>query len=105
MIHIGMLNSFNVITGKATYDDVLNAGIGYFAHDPNEYGAETLEMMIVYFSELDMFEYCAELKAIFDEEYNPDGSIKEEQCECYYPVIKEYGRKIKCFDCEKRIMR
>ena len=105
MIHVGMLNSFNVITGKATFDDVLNAGIGYFAHDPNELSPNSLEMMIYYFQEHEMFEYCAELKQIYDENYNPDGTPKEQECECYYPMITEYSRKMRCGDCGKRIIR
>ena len=104
-LHIGMLNSFNVITGKATYDDILNAGIGFFAHDPNEMDPDSLKILIRYFQELEMFEYCKELKDVYDEYYNEDGSIRDPLCECDFPVINGYTKKVMCGDCGKRILR
>jgi hypothetical protein len=36
MIHISMVNSYNVITNRATIEEVTNSGVGIFCHSPEE---------------------------------------------------------------------
>jgi len=104
-LHVGMINSYNVIIGNATYDEVLNANIGIFAHDPNEYNADVLKTLIAYFQEVEMYEHCAELMRLYEQDYNPDGTLKDELCNCDMPLIEKYTRKVMCGSCGKRIIR
>lgn len=103
-IHVGMLNSFNLITGKATYDEIIDAGIGVFAHLPYEdIEARNIEFIMLYFQQYEMFEYCAELKEYIEENYNDDGSPKLNDCECDYPEIESYTIPMYCSKCIKRL--
>jgi len=53
MIHISMVNSYNVITNRATVQQVTNSGIGVFCHSPEEKdGMESIKFMITYFHTL-----------------------------------------------------
>jgi hypothetical protein len=40
-----------------------------------------------------------------EENYNQNGSLKGEQCDCEYPTLKEYTRKMKCGTCNKRLRK
>lgn len=106
MMHVGMLNSYNVLTGKASMEDVVKSGIGVFAHIPDEEPSrEAIEFMIFYFKEIEMYEKCANLHAYIENNYNEDGSLKEEVCQCEMPEIDEYIPKVKCSVCNLRIRR
>lgn len=105
-IHVGMLNSYNLIMEKATLEQIAACGIAIFAHSPDEdIDIDNLKFIILYFQTLEMFEHCAELKYYMNENFNSDGSLKEDDCECSYPDLREYNQKVKCHKCKKRIRR
>lgn len=105
-VHVGMINSFNLITEKATLDQIVSAGVGVFAHLPDEdIDAENIKFIIFYFQEHEMFEECAELQEYLQKHYYDDGTPKVQDCECDYPVITEYIQKMVCGNCKKRLRR
>lgn len=105
-VHLAMLNSYNVIVGNATIEEVLNSGIPMFAHLPHEdITSEALEFLIHYFESYDMFERCANLKNFYNENFNEDGSPKHILCECELPEVDEYIEKIRCSICNKKLIR
>lgn len=105
-VHIGMLNSFNVLTEKATIEDVISSGLAYFAHAPDEESVmQSIEFMIFYFKGIEMYEKCAELKKYIEKTFNEDGTYKEKFCNCEYPNIETYISKPKCSVCNLRLMR
>jgi len=104
VVHIGMLNSYNVLTGKATMSDVINSNVSLFAHVPDEdIDSQFIDLMILYFQDCEMFEHCAELLHFYKENFNDDGTRKGEECECEFPDIKEYTNQIKCSQCKNNI--
>lgn len=106
MIHISMINSYNVITNKATLEEVTNSGIGIFCHSPEEKdGMDSIEFMIRYFKNLEMYEKCSDLKKYIEETFNTDGTYKDVMCECSYPEIERYVLPIKCNQCSQTIKR
>jgi hypothetical protein len=106
IIHIGMINSFNVITGRNTYDEIINSDVNVFAHAPDEEPPfELIKLMIEYFSSFEMFEKCIELTLYLEDNFNQDGSSREEKCECILPVIQGYSKKMYCKNCNKRLKR
>ena len=105
VVHIGMINSFNIITGAVSLDQVINSGLGVIAHVPEEDELEFINLMIHYFQEHEFYEYCSVLKKYKEDTYYDDGSLKEQQCDCEYPEIKEYSIKVKCSGCNKRLLR
>lgn len=106
MTHVGMVNSFNVLMEKVSVDEVINSGIGIFAHVPDEdLALESIKFMIFYFKEIEMYEKCAQLKEYVDKTFNEDGTYKEECCKCDMPEIDEYVPKIKCSLCNLRLKR
>lgn len=105
IMHIGMINSFNVITGAATIEEVVNSGIGILAHVPDDEELEHIRLMVYYFQEHEMYEYCGVLKKHIQDNYYEDGTRKELECECEYPKIGEYVRKMKCLECNKSLRR
>lgn len=103
-IHVGMLNSYNLITDKATFEEIILAGIGVFAHQPDEeIEKENVELIIKYFQSFEMFEYCAELKEYISKNYDDNGEVISNDCECEYPVIKKYTQRVRCGTCNKRL--
>jgi len=105
-VHIGMINSFNIITERNTIYEVMSSGIGYFAHIPDrEPDFETIEDMIRYFSEVEMYEKCIELTLYVEEHFNEDGTEKIESCDCDYPEFDKYDYKIVCNNCGNRIRK
>lgn len=104
VIHLGMVNSFNVLTGVVTAEEVINSGAGIFAHSNKEEEAmESVELMIIYFKSFEMYERCARLKQYIEETFNEDGTYKEGYCDCDMPEITQYTSKIKCSICNMRI--
>jgi hypothetical protein len=106
MIHLGMVNSYNVLTEVATVEEVVNSGIGIFAHSLSDRDAlESVEFMIVYFERLEMYERCNKLKDYIEETFDEYGNYKEESCQCELPEILEYKPKAKCATCNLRLKR
>jgi len=105
IVHVGMVNSYNIITGKASLEEVMMSGIGYLAHAPDELDSSHLEVIIMYFEEVEMYEKCQELRRIFEENYHPDGTPKELECLCDLPVIESYSRTMRCGNCNHRLRK
>jgi len=106
MIHISMINSYNLITGKARLEEITGSGIGLFCHSPEEANAmESIEFMVSYFKNLEMYEKCAELTKYIKETFNEDGTYKQSLCECSYPEIETYTPTPKCSICKLTIKR
>lgn len=104
-IHVAMINSYNVLTGIATLDEVLDSGLAVFSHYPDdEIQLESIETMILYFQHIEMFEHCATLLKYVKENFNQDGTRKELLCECELPTITEYKTVMRCGKC-KRVIR
>lgn len=105
-IHIAMINSFNVITGKATLDDIMDSNIPLFSHDFNEeYNYDNIMFITDYFSKIEMFEECVELQQFIASTFDKSGKHKEKVCECPYPKIEKYEEKTKCASCKMKIKR
>lgn len=101
-----MINSYNLITGRATLDEIIESGVSFFAHMPDEDVTEhAFELLTWYFQEHEMFEECAELKRIQSETFNEDGTIKQDRCECDYPVISFYSKTMRCSKCKNIIAK
>jgi hypothetical protein len=106
VLHISMLNSFNLITGRATFDEIMDSGVGFFSHMPTQaIDSEVFKLIIWYFQDREMFEYCAELSKIYKEIFNEDGTPKEVVCECEYPDIETYVPRAICSICNNTIRR
>lgn len=104
-IHVGMINSYNLLMGITNIDSVVQAGLGLFAHVPDEEPSiEDIEHMIMYFQEKEMFEYCSELVKYIKENFE-NGKPKGEDCDCDLPEIKEYKIKMYCSACNKRLRK
>jgi hypothetical protein len=104
-IHIAMINSFNVITGRATIDEILRAGMGIFTYLPDEdVEKKHLTEMIRYFADREMYEHCSELKD-FCEQHFPDDIKSDAHCRCELPEIKRYAKMMKCSKCKKLLER
>lgn len=105
-LHIGMINSFNIISGKCSAFEVMSSGVGFFAHIPDEDpDYETVNNMLDYFAEIDMFEKCVEIVEYMEANFNEDGTDKVAVCECERPAIESYSKKVFCANCGKRIRR
>jgi hypothetical protein len=103
-VHIAMLNSYNLVTEKATIEDILDSSIPIFAHIPNDdITIDAIEFMIYYFKSHEMFEYCAKLKEYIQENFNEDGTHKDNSCKCDLPEISDYSERIRCLLCNKII--
>lgn len=105
IVHVGMVNSYNIITGKASLEEVMMSGIGYLAHPPDELDSGHLEMIIMYFEEVEMYEICHELRRVFNENYHPDGTPKDLECLCDLPLIESYSRTMRCGHCNNRLRK
>jgi hypothetical protein len=104
-IHLAMINSYNVILGHATVDEVLEAGIGVFTHIPDEdIDLEVVQVMLLYFQEVEMYEHCSSLVDYIKDNWNEDGTRKMIYCECDYPSFDKYEAEIKCNKCNKPIL-
>lgn len=105
ILHIGMINSYNLLLGKASFEEVMTSGVGYLAHIPDEIDASNLETMIHYFEELEMFEHCLDLKMLFLEHFHPDGTPRELDCLCDQPLIEKYTPHMRCARCNNRLRK
>jgi len=106
MIHVGMINSFNLITERNTLEEIAMSDVSLFAHVPDEeIPLELIQLMMDYFQSYDMFENCVDLMEYIALNYNDDGTRIHNDCECPQPVIEKYKRKMYCGHCEKRIRK
>jgi hypothetical protein len=104
--HISMMNSYNLITGKAKVEDVIYSGIGMFVFMPNNDATEDdLDELIRYFEMVDMFEHCADIIVYRKKEFNPDGSYAHKSCRCDLPTIESYPLLMVCGKCKGRIRK
>ena len=104
LLHVSMINSYNVITGKANINDIAIASLGFFIHQPDEpVSASIMDYIISYFEEKEMFEYCADIKKIKDSIYNQDGTLRESLCACELPMITKYSCVTRCDNCNNPI--
>lgn len=103
-LHVGMINSYNLITGSITIDEIVNSGVSVFAHTPDsDIRFKDINLMLLYFKDLEMYEYCTKLIEYINTNFNEDGTEKEDQCECDYPNLLFYTKKTKCSNCNKRL--
>jgi hypothetical protein len=103
-IHVGMINSFNLITERNTLEEIASSNISLFAHLPDEeIPLELIELMMAYFQSYEMFEYCADLMEYIGSNFNDDGTRIENDCECNQPLITSYSNKTCCGNCKKRL--
>jgi hypothetical protein len=103
-IHIGMVNSFNLITERNTLDEIVSSDISLFAHFPDEeIPFDLIKLMMNYFQSFEMFEHCAELMEYMEDNFNDDGTRIVNDCECPQPLIENYSKKSYCGICEKRM--
>ena len=106
MIHIGMVNSFNLITERNTLEEIGSSDVSLFAHVPDEdIEYELVMLMVDYFKSYEMFEYCADLMEYVELNYNEDGTRIEDGCECPQPLIVTYSKKMFCGVCDKRLKK
>lgn len=103
IIHIGMINSFNLITERNTFEEIVESNLTFFAHSPEQdVSLKSLHQMVRYFESIEMYDHCSELldyiNLNFDDKGKDIGS-----CECDYPVIKKYSKKSSCGFCFKRL--
>lgn len=106
VIHLSMLNSYNLLTGRASFDQIMDSDIGFFAHLPTDpIDSSTFKLLTWYFSAKEMFEKCSELMKIHDTLFNPDGTPRDVTCECDYPSIVSYSMHILCGECGNLIRR
>jgi hypothetical protein len=105
-VHVGMLNSYNVITGAITIEEIIQSGIGVFAHVPDEEpDLESIEQMIMYFQDKEMYENCSWLASYIKDNFDKQGKRLEEECDCYHPTIGQYTKKMCCSTCHKRLRK
>jgi hypothetical protein len=106
MIHVGMVNSFNLITERNTLEEIGMSELSVFAHVPDEeIPIQLIKLMIDYFQSYDMYENCLELMSYVGLNYNDDGSRIVDGCECPQPTIVEYSQKMFCGYCNKRLKK
>lgn len=107
LVHVAMLNSYNVITGKEDEHIIMETTIPVFAHVPNEEIQEkNLSSIINYFEHLEMFEECKELKDEYDLRFDSMKRAKLDTCKCEYPTILKYNwEQTRCGICKKLLMK
>jgi len=106
VIHVGMINSFNLITGKNTIDEIALSDVSLFAHNPDiEIGVDLVSVMIEYFQSLEMFEHCLELMTSIALNFNDDGTSIFVECTCEQPLITKYSRRMICGNCKNRLRK
>lgn len=107
LIHLAMINSYNVITGKIDEHMVMETSIPMFAHVPNEEITENnLSSIIKYFENLEMYEMCDELKHEYDLRFDSMKSPKDRICDCEYPTVLRYNwEQTRCGICKNLLER
>ena len=104
IVHIGMINSYNVLVNNVSMNEIAFSGLNVFSHSQQEKDAKvSIEFMIKYFQDIEMYEKCSELQKYIDENFDEQGKFKYPVCDCEYPDIKEYGTTPKCLICKGRL--
>lgn len=105
-VHIGMINSYNVLVKNIDIQQIVLSGVGLFSHSKDEKDAKkSVEFMIEYFKDIEMYDKCAELQKYIENTFDEDGNFIEKLCECEYPDIEEYSPIPKCSVCNMNIKR
>lgn len=100
-MHIAMINSYNVITGAVSVDDVAVSECPAFAFIPDEGPTEDDIIRVMrYFEDLEMDEHVDALKTAYVKMVSDESSGN---CSCAMPDFHEYKPFIKCATCGKRI--
>lgn len=103
-IHIAMINSYNVLVGEATVDEILDSNIAMFSHDfDDELKYHNVMFILKYFEQIEMFDKCVVLSAFIDKTFDKSGNHKEKTCDCPYPEISTYETKTKCDACKRKV--
>jgi hypothetical protein len=106
LLHLGMVNSFNVITQKNTFEEILDSDVPVFVHVPDkQIPLDIIHYIMDYFEESEMFEYCSELHNFVSDNYNDDGTLREDLCQCNYPLVLGYKGTIRCGLCNNVIKK
>ena len=106
MIHVGMINSFNLLTERNTFEEIVTSNLSLFAHVPDEDAPlELIQLMLDYFKSYEMFEYCVDLMEYIANNFNDDGTPIFNECECPQPLITEYSTNMFCGYCDKRLKK
>lgn len=106
LLHVSMINSYNLITNKITVSQAEDAGIPIFAHNPEAdiIKFRELELIIEYFSVIEMFEECEILMKYRDRYYHKNGEDKNvPHCRCKLPKIETYTMPMYCSACDKKL--
>lgn len=105
-LHIGMINSYNLLTEIATLSEILESGVAIFSHVPDDIPTlNELEKILFYFQEIEMFEHCTHIVKYMEINYDEDGNLRGEDCDCDYPSIVKYEKNMKCGACFKRLRK
>lgn len=105
-VHIGMMNSYNILTGKARVIEVVESAIPIFAHVIDRpIKAADLYLIRLYFEEIEEYEKCIEISCLSQTLFDENGKRKEIQtCKCDMPSIPKYDDIMKCKTCDKHIV-
>jgi len=102
LLHIAMENSYNIVTGATTLEDILNTDMIIFCHHPEEpIDYPNLSLMIIYYEKIEHYEKCQKLKEIVDNLFIQNSSIDPNECKCDLPSIKKYATPMVCGSCKK----
>jgi len=64
---------------------------------------ESINDKLIYLNEAQRNEVETFIDNFIKQNFNDDGSPIEKECECEYPEIDKYVKKIKCSNCKKRL--
>lgn len=106
-VHIGMVNSYNVLTRKARVIDVIESPIPIFAHIVDDVLQKSeIDLIIGYFEMIEEYEKCIELKCVSQTLFYDNGEPKEmKQCECLMPsYAPRYDDVMICCKCNNPIV-
>lgn len=105
MLHAAMQNSYNLITGSATLEEIVNSGLTIFVHNPEEpIDSANLLLMIMYYEKLEHYEKCAACKKILDTLFKEEFIVDTYECSCELPKISEYKEPMCCKKCGKLLI-
>lgn len=98
-MHLAMINSYNLLTNRATMEDIIESDIIVFGHNPDEpLDEEYFKKIIEYFQDNEMYEICSELLDVYKTTFNHMYEVSH-YCECDQPIIKGYSKNMYCIKC------